>query len=223
MEIPTGPPEDGAPPLPDIGGPSYLLTDPETQVQLTGTRQADAMTAIKRGLAEYLAGRSIEVAGREVRLNKSLWEWADTEDDPQYPSAWTSQGAQPASYANQAMTPAVHATLPDGRYIGIASDLQVQLVTEIWCNDPAQRTALMAMVEDALQPVDWMYGARVVLPHYHSVSARYALMAPLYEDDAVSAMRRYRVVKVFIVAEMPVVRVLGVPKARLVRATVTAE
>ena len=69
------------------------------------------------------------------------------------------------------------------------------------------------MIEEALNPVDWMYGMRLVLPFYHNTLATYELLTSEYVDSADDAMAKYRRAQFTVRANMTTYRLQRVPGA----------
>jgi len=100
----------------------------------------------------------------------------------------------------------------DGYELETGSELQLVVHLDLYETDPDGRTALVAMVEDALLPVNWMYGARLELGHYFGMHADYALESVTYIDSAQSAKERLRIAHLEVSASVPVVRAVKLPE-----------
>lgn len=195
---------------PLVAGPSSLVTDPRTKQVWTLTRETDARTALTRGLAEYLSGLSIEwESGRECRLVKVLEVWSESEDPVMYPAA-VIYAVDPGEYDASKLTPET-VELPDteNQCIRLSAEFSQTIVVEVWANDPQERMALVAMLEDAFDPVDWMTGFRLDLPHYHGARATFEKLTLSYEDDADEARRGWRRAIFTLQGVVPQVRAVG--------------
>jgi len=95
------------------------------------------------------------------------------------------------------------------------SEFSQELQIDLWATDPKERSYLMAMIEEALNPVDWMYGMRLVLPFYHNATATYELLTSQYVDSSDAAMAKYRRASIGVRANMTVYRMLTVPDTTL--------
>lgn len=186
-----------------------LVRDPNYQPELTLYRETDLHTALARGLAEYLSQLFIEIGGRQLRLT-TFSTWAEPEQNVNYPAAGV--GAGRGEY-DRSFTPSVAASFNDARLMAF-SEFAQELNVELWANDPKERAYLVAMVEEALNPVDWMYGMRLVLPHYHGTTATYELTSSQYLDNAEDALARYRKATFSVRGNVPALRTLKFPNAR---------
>lgn len=186
---------------------STLVRDPETRPQLTGYRETDVHTALARGLAEYLAQQSIEVGGRKLQLT-TYTTWAEPEDAIRYPAA--AVGAAAGSY-ERGFTPQVMQTVDKKVRLVAFSEFAQELSVEVWATDPKERSYLTAMVEEALNPVEWMYGMRLILPFYHGAVATYELLTSQYLDSSDDAMAKYRRVQFTLNGNVTAYRLLDFP------------
>lgn len=194
---------------------TMLVTDPELAPVYTANQETDARGALTRGLAEYVAGLSRTMpGGRTVAFRYVLPEWAEPETGPDYPSASVTS-VEEGKYDASSFTPRIlldaRLSPPDARYLVKASEFMLTMKLDIWCTDPAERMALVAAVEGAMCPTDWMYGARLELPHYFNARATYELLSMSYVDTAEDALRRYRRALVTIAGCVPVMRLVSLP------------
>lgn len=203
-----GPPNT-APIRPGPRPGSSLVRDPNFRPTLTPFRETDLHTALTRGLAEYLSQLSIEIGGRQLRLT-TYSTWAEPEQNVAYPSAGV--GAGRGEY-DRSFTPSVAASFDSARLMAF-SEFAQELNVELWASDPRERAYLVAMIEEGLNPVDWMYGMRLVLPHYHGTTATYELTASQYTDNAEDAMARYRKALFTIRGSVTAYRALTFPDAK---------
>jgi hypothetical protein len=87
------------------------------------------------------------------------------------------------------------------------------LTVEFVTMDSVERMALTAMLEDAFEPVDWMTGFRLELPHYFNTRATFEKTGMDYVDGPVQAHRRIRAVHFQLVGVCSQYRFVGlVPK-----------
>lgn len=190
--------------------PSSLVTDPNALLSLTPHRETDTHTAMARGLAEYLGQQSIDVGGRKLQLT-TYTTWAEPEDAIRYPAAAITADA---GVYDRSFTPSVEKSFANNVQLMAFSEFSQELQVEIWATDPRERSYLVAMVEEALNPVDWMYGMRLVLPFYHSTSATYELISSQYIDSSEDALAKYRRAQFTVRANMTAFRLLNFPTAR---------
>lgn len=200
----TVPVKPGARPL------TTLVRDPNFRSALTAVRDTDVHTAMSRGLAEYLSQQVIEVGGRRLQLT-TFSTWAEPEQNVSYPAAGVSAGA--GKY-DRSFTPKLAGTIDDDTRIFGYSEFTQELTIDLWATDPKERLYLVAMVEEALNPVDWMYGCRLHLPFYHGATASYELVSSQYVDSAEEAVRKYRRATFNITAHVQALRLLTLPTAK---------
>lgn len=213
------------PPNPAVGeaafapGGTRLILDPrDQQAKYTANRETDARTALTRGLREYLEQLSLDVVGGQtLRFERVHQTWGEPEDVSVYPSAvvyafgagtYTEVRLSPSANSNDRIPP------PDGRAVVSGSDLVQDLVVEIWANSPEERMGLVAMLEDAMVPVDWRFGPLLELPHYHGERGSYEKISMSYDDNADDAQRRRRRAVFTIRGRVPVLRLMEFPESR---------
>lgn len=175
----------------------------------TGNQECDIRLALSRGLAEYLEQLIYRAQGGQRRVFATVHdEWAEPEENAQFPTA-VVYPRQVGTYEGRALTPAVNPRQrlppPDGRYLVIPSEFSVDLLVEVWANDPEQRTDLLIMLEQALNPVYWRSGFVLELPHYFNVRATYVVTTLEIPDSPDKALQRFRVAGVTVRAQGPVV------------------
>lgn len=204
-----------------------LVRNARERVALTDRRETDCRTALTRGLKEYLEQCSALVIdadetgthGREVRFQKVLGGWADPEVPAVVPSACVL-ALDEGSYDASRLTPKVF-DLESGLSLQESSEFTQRLAIEVWAKDPIERMALVAMLEDALDPVEWMTGFKLVLPHYHATTALYLKQSSVYLDNEQNAQRNHRRAVIMLTASMVQYRRLGVVPRMDVRFALT--
>jgi hypothetical protein len=67
------------------------------------------------------------------------------------------------------------------------------------------------LLEDALNPVDWMYGFKLQLPHYFNQIAVFEPMKTQMLDSEDNSRKRWRPGSVFLTARASVVRTRSLP------------
>lgn len=206
-------PRNTAPLKPGPRPPTRLVTQPEYQLTLTPYRECDAHTALARGLAEYLGQQSIEIGGRRLQLT-TFSQWAEPEDNVRYPAL--AVGAGEGTYL-RGFTPDGFIPMEDGQQLQVITEFDQKLTLEMWANDPRERAMLVAMVEECMNPVDWMYGMRLMLPFYHSTTATYELLTSTYMDSAEDAVAKFRKVSFSVAASTTVYRLTRLPVAQAPR------
>ncbi len=208
---PIQPPRNSVQLKPGARPLSHLVRDSSSSTALTDYRETDAHTALARGLAEYLGQQTVEVGGRKLQLT-TYTTWAEPEDAIRYPSA--AIGAGEGVY-DRSFTPSYQVTIEGNLRLMAYSEFSQELQIDLWATDPKERSYLMAMVEEALNPVDWMYGMRLVLPFYHNATATYELLTSQYVDSSDAAMAKYRRASIAVRANLTVYRLLTLPGATL--------
>lgn len=231
---PSLPPEELENPpvlIPPPPGRTRLITSPaEERTVYTSNRECDVVTAAKRGLREYLEQVYLDVAGVRVRFQKVVEVWAEPDEVAVYPGAVVTAHDQ-AEYDAAAMTPRLD-TVPVARAIDSPPDEQqylvkyaeatIPLVIEVHSTSPEERISCAMLLEDALNPVDWMFGFKLQLPHYFNQIAVFEPVRTQLLDNEADAQRRFRPGSVFLEAQVSVFRVRSLPSLQP-RAQVTVE
>ncbi len=216
--IATGFCEQGAvPPLPTAMVGTRLITDAREREQLSLNRETDCRTALTRGLAEYLSQQSIDFAdGRQLALKNVLSSWAESEDTATYPAALVSSVGT-GEYDMSRFVPGapIAAAFPNGQRLITGAEFAIDMTVDLWANDPPARSGLVAMIEDALVPVDWRYGALLELPHYFNVRGTFELINSTYIDGDLPGMQRYRRATITVRGRVAQMRVLRYVRAAL--------
>lgn len=185
-----------------------LVVDPDESPVLTSRRETDCWNALCRGLAEYVSGLSVDwVGGTRLRLLKVFQGWAEPESFSRYPAA-CAYADSPGTYDGDSFS-TFHMKLPDGRYIQRVAEFVQTFSLDVWCTNPHERMGLVAMLEDAFDPVGWMSGCRLVLPHYHGSTATFLKESLTVADGAENAGRRWRLASFTITGSVPQMRFVG--------------
>lgn len=166
--------------------------DDEPQV-LTNRRNTDCRGALTYGLAEYLLSLELDPAnygGRGFRFAEVFPQVPQGSVEAKWPAAYVySAGA--ASYDAAELTPKTR-VLESGLAIRFAAELTMNMQVEVWSRDPIERMALVSMCEDAFDPVDYMTGFVLELPHYHNVRALFQCTDLEYLDVLEEDQKRWR-------------------------------
>lgn len=218
------PPEEVTNPDPLPPSPSScLITNRKQQQVLTSNRETDARTALKRGLAEYLQTLSFTaVGGREVSFKNVFDVWPEHEDKAKFPAAIVYSIGD-GDYDASSFTPTIstRCMTNDGFFLAKYAEYTVNLRVEFWATDPEERIALTMMMEDALNPVDWMGGAKIELPHYHNQFAIYELKTNNFPDSEGTVLARNRKAYFTIAGQVSAVRCASIVKLTEVRQQTT--
>lgn len=200
-------PRNTVPQKPGVRPLSSLVANPDYRPTLTAFRETDVHTAMARGLAEYLSQQQIDINGRLLRVT-AFSTWAEPEQNVSYPAVGV--GAGMGKY-DRSFTPNLVQTVANDARLFAYSEFSQELTVELWATDPKERSYLVAMIEEALNPVDWMYGMRLVLPFYHGATATYELTNSQYSDSADDAVKKYRKATFTLSGNIEALRVLSLP------------
>lgn len=198
-----------------------LITDPNDLQELTLVRTTDARTALARGLKEYLEQQELVwEGGRHIKFKRVLQTWSEPEDPAEYP-ALAIVGRGEARYDGYCVTQAASVTRAPGVFLRQASELEQFFDVTIWSADPVERAALTALLEDRMEPVDWMTGMRLELPYYFGARASYEKQSVAYDEAGVDAQRRWRRTIIRMQANVPQYVLVGVLPDMVIREQLT--
>ena len=206
---PIQPPRNSIPLKPGPRPLAHAVIDPEYDLNLTAYRETDAHTALAKGLAEYLGQQSVDINGRKLQLT-TYTTWAEPEDTVRYPAA--AIGADMGTYS-RGFTPSYEKTTSGETRLLAVSEFEQNLQIDLWATDPKERSYLCTMIEEALNPVEWMYGMRLILPFYHNAVGVYEMMSSQYFDTSDDAMAKYRRALFTVRATLTTYRLLNFPDA----------
>lgn len=205
------------PPAP--GGTSLVTLADTLPPILTKNRECDAVTALKRGLAEYLEQAYIDVLGARIRFYQVFYNHAEPEDLAKYPAALISTEGE-AEYDYHGMTPVldpkrlvIDPTEPgdERTFLVKYAEVTVNLMIEVFTSSPEERSQIAMMLEDVLNPVDWMYGFKLDLPHYFNQRAVFAPVQSQFLDTEDDARQRKRPATVTLSGQISLLRVRSLP------------
>jgi hypothetical protein len=165
------------------------------------------------GLAEYLEGVHAVTAGRELRVQSVVKGWSDGAKATALPALVVYSAGRGGYGTDQGASPMGGGGLrPDDRigttntYARSPCAFSQALTAELWCANAVERRVLARAMEDALvAPTPFMYGFRLVLPHYHGAHATYELNGSERPDDEDSAQQRKRLVTFSLTATVPLI------------------
>lgn len=188
------------------------ISDPSDQEALTDVSDTDAKSALSRGLAEYLTEHvqiSPDRGLAQTTLKKVVDMYAEPEVLSEYPSATVTFSGSGESDSSSMQALPVNR---DGtKCLLVTASFTQDLVVEVWCANPLERSLFGNAVEEALDPVDWMCGLRLELTHYHNARATYMLKSVDYDDSDQQNMRRYRIARFTVTATVPRLRLVSYP------------
>lgn len=182
----------------------------EPEQQLTVNAECDAMTAMARGLAEYLGQQTIVMnGGREVRFHHAFYNWAELEENAEWPSIMTyalTEGQYGLPGEEAPMTPTLEPIVAGqlekdncAYFLKSSTELTQTYTVEAWCNDDEERIGAQMILERALFPptVDWMNGFNLELPHYFNLRCTFEPPSSVTfidsDGDATSRIRKAQV------------------------------
>lgn len=201
---------------------TQLIVDPEYDIPFTSRRETDCWGALARGLSEYVSQLHMDWdGGMSVRLLKVYAGWTEPEALSVYPSA-VVYSETPGTYDGDSFT-TIRDVLPDGRSLQRVAEFSQMFTLDVWCTHPEERTALVAMLEDAFDPVDWMSGFHLRLPHYHNSVGTFLKESLNIQDSAEQAGRRWRLASFTIAATVSQIRFIGTTPALDIRRVVSVE
>jgi hypothetical protein len=161
-----------------------------------------------RGLREYIEGLTYSApGGARMRFLQVGDAFPEPEQTAKYPAAYIYT-EEPGIYDGAGFTPRL-SVLPDGRVLQMAAEFTQTITIDLWCTNAPERMGLLAMLEDALDPVDWMSGFRLRLPHYFNAVASYLKVSVAAVDSTENANRRWRLASITLTSAMPQIRLVG--------------
>lgn len=170
-------------------------------------RETDARSALTRGLREYIEQLvTSDFSGREIRFIRTYADWAEGEEIAEFPACIIHSFTE-AAYDHSSFTPKT-TRIASGYAYWTPSQVVLDLRVEAIATDNKERRQLTALLEDAFNPVGWMYGFRLDLPHYHNQRASFELNTNIYVDDEDSARQRERSVGLALTGRVPLIRVI---------------
>lgn len=186
-----------------VPGETTLVKKPGVPEVLTARRETDCRAAITRGLREYLEqARFAGPDGKLVRFARVYDTWADPEEEGDFPNA-AIYSPDDGDYDAHSFTPQTYYLAgAEPAALRKASEFTTSLRIEAWCSNPKQREHISMLLEDVLDPVDWMSGFLLQLPHYHSARARFLKGSSAYADAMDTARRNVRLVTVTLQASV---------------------
>ena len=186
---------------------TQLVTDRQQAQNLLVRADHDALTALRRGLAEYLLHyMPTALGGREIRLDTVLWGWADFELRGRFPTAYvTHVGAVEYSATSTSRGSSFSKTDAGKPRLDVVASLSATLEVHLYAKDAVQRMALVRGIERTVYPNDWLDALRLKLDYYHGAFARYGLQSVTYEDSTEDAQAVFRRAVVTFTASVPLV------------------
>ena len=190
-----------------------VLAPTEKEALTRFNDSCDSRTAVCRGVMEYIQDLKVQaVGGRYLTIASANETWAQAEQQAQYPSIAVvpeGEGEYQATTFTSALGPQIGQ--PDGRWLSGRGTFSQELRIELYTNDPKSRAAMSYAIEQAFAPVDWMYGFRLVLPHYFNAIAVYEPLKISYPDTAETAIERLRTVVYHVSAQVSLLALRSYP------------
>lgn len=208
---------------------SRLVTSPTDDFPLTARAEVDVHGAIVGGLAAYVAGLETAIGGRMIAMSRVVTDWAEHDDGAVPAPSCVVYSSEIGKYdLESGMAPGdLEKIGPDGqgRFLALSSNgiyRLEELQCEVRCEDKIQRRSVRRMLEDAFNPVQWMYGFRLVLPPYHGATASYSLASAQQMDSPDTAPAGIWPIVLRLTAWCSVYRIHHLPLARpIVRGTIS--
>lgn len=186
-----------------------LVIDPEQEQKFSPRCDTDTHTALTRGLGEFL-GQIVfkaDAASQQLRFTSVIEDWADPEKLAKAPAA-AVYTQEPGIYDDDDFQSST-IDLDGGHVLKICSELTQVICVDIHCASKPQRVELCRQLEDAFEPVDWMSGFRLALPHYYGVHAEFLKVSLDYQDSEESASKQWRVAQFQLEARVSQIKNLG--------------
>jgi hypothetical protein len=219
------------PEIPSGGGDYGIVSDqPGTQLlrrlktsqgrsnvpALTLRRDCDEHTALTRGLAEYIYTLKSTHRGRLIRPERVTYDYPDRESagEAVFPAVAVYASGD-GEYSSNLASPiarediVVQATTTERAITVSPMDTYMldELRVEVECQDAEQRIGMRMMLVDELRPVPGSLGLSLILPHYHSTVATYALTKASMPDSPDSVEMGIRPLALTLSAYIQVYRV----------------
>lgn len=175
---------------------------------LTDVRETDCRSALVRGMREYLEqlGADWAPTRRFLRFERVVENWAESELPATYPAAAVAASGD-GSYDREARLSPTAVRTASGATLFLVGEFTTSVTVDVWSFDKRERAGLVALLEDAFAPVDWMAGFRLELPHYHGVRTTWELQGSRYMDvDGADPQQRVWRAQLTLDAKVPQVR-----------------
>jgi hypothetical protein len=139
--------------------------------------------------------------GRLIQPESVTYDWAPPELPAKFPAISIFASGEAQYEANKSSP----TQLNDGshRWLRSNSQLMQKFSVMLWANDATARSALLAAIEDMLEPVDWMQGVRLMLPYYFGVHATYEKLSVSFLDSPDNAQKRWRLATISVNGYIP--------------------
>lgn len=199
-------------------GRAFLVNSRTPPIVHNGVQECDARLAICRALAEYIADLKFNaVGGRQVKFKQVHEEFAEPEEQANYPAAKIAlrgPGVYEARNLSPAIDPSERIPMPDGRYLIVPCDFVASIGVELWTTDPEERSAMICALERAFVPNFNKFGFDLQVPYYFNSRITYAMQELAVDDDGDVAMKRLRIATFTLNARVPFVTLFSFPDAR---------
>lgn len=200
---------------------AILVDSPTDKYELTQRGELDVHSAITLGLASYLMQLDGAFAGTSLRFQHVSIDWADPEEGSfPLPTAAVHSEEVGAYQTDSGLAPGPPKRVKgdDGAMVATLSEIGIyrleSLTIDVVCETKTQRAGVRKMLEDALSPVEWMAGFRLVLPRYHNAIATFLVTSAQIADTPDRARSRLRPLAFRLLARCPAYRARYLPLAR---------
>lgn len=199
------------------GDVATLITDPTTRECITDRLECDAESAACRGLGQYLAMVERPHRGRLMAFESAVESWPDIQDaGGGLPALGVWRGTADGIYDRSIGQRVERPTDRRPTHTVVTwTDLTLTLAVEAWCTDKEERVGIRLLVEEALMPVHWLYGARLALPFYGGRHVEYTIETGSFQDDPNLIDAGIRRVVFGVRVVMPVWRPMRLPEAQI--------
>lgn len=181
-----------------------LIASSSDEQRLTNVRREAAGDALLRGLREYLEPAAINWNGALLRWARTGTRWGSTEEGwvPEQLPALIVVAPEPMEYDATNMSPRPVRVEGTDLWLRRSSEIQARLQLQVWARSDTERGGLVALVQDMLEPNDWMTGTRLELPYYFGARATYEKLDITYLD-AVADPMPWRRADIAVLASVP--------------------
>lgn len=189
-----------------------LVEERTQRCKYTERRDTSAARAPIRALAEYLETITFpDNAGQVIKFKEVRDGKADPEEIAGYPSACVYVEGEVKYGAEDGSLEVVFDEEGPGHdtQLALAGEIQTTLIVHVWTNEDEHREIVLEALEDAFQPVEWMTGFQLDMPHYYGCRAVYQLMSMTFEDQMDDVARRYRKCSAQLMVRSPYARMFN--------------
>jgi hypothetical protein len=180
-----------------------LVTDPDEDMLalLSATHTVDAVTAVARGLAEYLSTAVSQIGQRETQFADVTVQWGLPNDPCAFPGLVVAV-TEPAREEDPTLSQGAEYL---GETLGIIrrpAQLTQNLSVLVWATDPVSRSAMYDAVVQMLYPVEYSTGFKLELPYYYGSYGTYTFLESSFQDSAEKAAKGEYIAEIKVQSEV---------------------